>query len=184
MRSAETRVVALDGLRAVSMAAVLLYHGQVSWAGGGFLGISLFFTLSGYLITTLLLRSALDDGRLDMRGFWARRYRRILPAAYLTLAVIVGFGATVATEQQLADLPGAVIAAVAQVANWFFIVTDRSYVAIFAAPSPVQHFWSLAIEEQLYLLLPLILLVLVRCTRRPWCWPGPSPPAPSRRRCG
>lgn len=147
------------------MAVVLLYHGEVDRAGGGFLGISLFFTLSGYLITSLLLRSIDETGTIGLRIFWGRRYRRLLPAAHLALALVVLFGATVATEQQLADLPGAVTAAVAQVANWFFVLTDRSYVDLFSSPSPVQHFWSLAIEEQLYVLLPLCLLAVLRVSR-------------------
>ena len=155
----------LDGLRAVAVGFVLLYHGEIPWARGGFLGISLFFTLSGFLITSMLLRSHAASGRIDLRQFWARRFRRLLPAAYLTLAGVVVFGATVATRQQLADLPGAIASALAQVTNWFFIVTGRSYVALFSAPSPVQHFWSLAIEEQFYLIMPVALLLLLRRTR-------------------
>lgn len=161
----QRRIDALDGLRAVSMAVVLLYHGEVASVGGGFLGISLFFTLSGFLITSMLLATIEETGSIDLRTFWGRRYRRLLPAAHLALGLVVLFGATVATEQQLDDLPGAVTAAVAQVANWFFVVTDQSYVDLFAAPSPVQHFWSLAIEEQLYLLLPLGLLAVLKVSR-------------------
>ncbi len=152
----------LDGLRAIAVGVVLLYHGEIPWMRGGFLGISLFFTLSGFLITSMLLRTQRRSGRIDLRSFWARRYRRLLPAAYVTLAGVLVFGATVATRQQLSDLPGAVASALAQVTNWFFILSGRSYVALFTAPSPVQHFWSLAIEEQFYLVMPLVLLLLLR----------------------
>jgi peptidoglycan/LPS O-acetylase OafA/YrhL len=157
----------LDGLRAMTVTVVLAYHAELPWAKGAFLGISQFFTLSGFLITSILLRSHAQSGRIALGRFWTRRYRRLLPAAYLTLAGAVLFGATVATAPQVADLPGAVAASAAQVANWFFVVTDQSYVALFAAPSPVQHFWSLAVEEQFYLLMPLALVVLLRRARSP-----------------
>ena len=162
------QVRGLDGLRAASMAVVLLYHGEIPSFAGGFLGISTFFTLSGFLITSMLLRDHDASGRIDLRSFWARRFRRLLPAAYLTLAGILVFGATVATQQQLQNLPGAVVASVAEVANWFFIRAGQSYVALFSAPSPVQHFWSLAIEEQFYLLMPIGLMILLRRRRPLW----------------
>ncbi len=155
----------LDGLRACAVAAVLAYHTDMSWAKGGFLGISLFFTLSGFLITSILLRMHESTGTISLRTFWTRRYRRLLPAAYLTLAGVVVFGATVATRQQLKNLPGAVTSAVFQVANWFFMFADQSYVNLFTAPSPVQHFWSLAIEEQFYVVMPIVLILLLRRVR-------------------
>jgi peptidoglycan/LPS O-acetylase OafA/YrhL len=155
----------LDGLRGVAIAVVLMYHGEVLAAKGGFLGISLFFTLSGFLITSILLRTHARTQSIGLQAFWGRRYRRLLPAAYLTLAGVVLFGATVATRQQLSDLPGAMLAAVLQVTNWFFIFAGQSYVNLFAAPSPVQHFWSLAIEEQFYVVMPIVMIVLLRRVR-------------------
>src|SRR5262245_38376813 len=155
----------LDGIRAMAVAVVLAYHGQMPWVRGAFLGISQFFTLSGFLITSILLRTVRERGGIDLRRFWSRRYRRLMPAAYLTLAGVVVFGATVATEQQLDGLAGGVAAAAGQVANWYFVFTHQSYVALFSAPSPVQHFWSLAIEEQFYLLLPLMLVLIYRYLR-------------------
>jgi peptidoglycan/LPS O-acetylase OafA/YrhL len=155
----------LDGLRGCAVAIVLAYHSDMSWAKGGFLGISLFFTLSGFLITSILLRMHERTGSVRLRTFWGRRYRRLLPAAYLTLAGIVVFGATVATRQQLSDLPGAVTSAIFQVSNWFFMFAGQSYVNLFSAPSPVQHFWSLSIEEQFYVVMPIVLIVLLRRTR-------------------
>jgi peptidoglycan/LPS O-acetylase OafA/YrhL len=149
----------------MAVAVVLAYHGQMPWVRGAFLGISQFFTLSGFLITSILLRTVREHGKIDLRRFWARRYRRLMPAAYITLAGTVVFGATVATEQQLDNLAGGIAAAAGQVANWYFVFTDQSYVALFSAPSPVQHFWSLAIEEQFYLLLPLLLVLMHRYSR-------------------
>ena len=147
---------ALDGLRAVAVIGVLLFHAEFSWASGGFLGVSTFFTLSGYLITTLLLRERQRSGQTNLAGFWSRRFRRLMPAALLTLLVVDLYGAVLAGPSQLANLRGDVIAALAYVANWRFILDSNSYADLFAAPSPVLHFWSLAIEEQFYLLFPLI----------------------------
>jgi peptidoglycan/LPS O-acetylase OafA/YrhL len=158
-------VEALDGIRCVGIGAVLWYHAGMGGLEGAFLSISLFFTLSGYLITSMLLRANATRGGIDVRSFWSRRYRRLLPGAYLTLAGVVLFGATVATEQQLEHLPGSVVACFAQVANWFFVVSDQSYIAMFSAPSPVHHYWSLALEEQFYLLFPLAMVFLLRRTR-------------------
>ncbi len=98
----------LDGMRAVALLIVLGYHGELPWTQGGFLGVSQFFTLSGFLITGVLLRSHLSEGG-NLRPFWVRRARRLMPGAFLALAGIVVFGATVATRQQLQALPGDVL---------------------------------------------------------------------------
>ncbi len=156
----------LDGIRAVALLAVLGYHAELPSMQGGYLGLSLFFTLSGFLIAGLLLRSHLVPGG-SLRQFWVRRGRRLMPAAFLALVGIVVFGATVATRQQLQGLPGDVIGAATWTANWRFVIAGKSYVNLFAAPSPAQHFWSLAIEEQFYLVLPIAMLLLVRRTRSP-----------------
>ena len=159
-------VPALDGLRGLAVAAVLLFHGGFDWATGGFLGVSTFFTLSGFLITTLLLAEHDRSGQVGLRGFWSRRFRRLLPASLLCLAGVVAFGAFVATSAQLETLRVEVLAALAQVANWQLIASGTSYADIFTAPSPVQHFWSLAIEEQFYLLFPLAMAGLFALGRR------------------
>lgn len=148
---------ALDGLRGLAVAGVLLFHAGFSWAVGGYLGVSTFFTLSGFLITTLLLSEHGRTGTVSLRAFWIRRFRRLMPASLVTLAgIVVLFGPFVATADQLAELPGDVIAALLYVANWRFILADTSYADLFTAPSPVQHFWSLAIEEQYYVFFPLL----------------------------
>ena len=156
----------LDGMRALGMSIMLGYHGQLPWTRGAFLALSQFFTLSGFLITGVLLRNHLVPGG-NLRGFWERRIRRLMPAAFVVLIGIVIFGATVATRQQADALPAQIAAAATWTANWQFTISGASYINLFAAPSPVQHFWSLAIEEQFYLLLPIALLLVVRRTRSP-----------------
>ena len=159
----------LEGLRGVALAAVLFFHGGFSWAKGGFLGVSTFFTLSGFLITMLLIWEFSTEGRIRLRRFWGRRYRRLMPASLLCLTGVVVFGWLVATPGQLVTLRGDVLASLLYVANWRFIVTQQSYAQVFSAPSPVLHFWSLAIEEQFYLVFPLVVaavLALAHGSRR------------------
>lgn len=157
----------LDGLRAVAVLAVLVYHARFDWMPGGFLGVSTFFTLSGFLITSLMLQEWRASGSISLRGFFTRRFRRLLPASWLTLAAVVAMGAVgVWTTEQLRDLRGDVPWSLAELANWHFIAEDRSYGAQFAAPSPLEHFWSLAVEQQFYLLLPLVVLAALRWSRR------------------
>jgi peptidoglycan/LPS O-acetylase OafA/YrhL len=148
----------LDGLRGVFVVAVLFFHGGFGWASGGFMGVSAFFTLSGFLICWLLVDERATSGRIDLAHFWVRRARRLLPAAWLALAGVLLYGFTVASPAVQRDLQGDVIAALAYVANWRFIVSGSSYEALFAEPSPVTHLWSLAIEEQYYLVFPLLVV--------------------------
>jgi len=156
--SAVARVPALDGLRGLAVLAVLAFHGQLAVASGGFLGVSAFFTLSGFLITSLLVLEWERHGRINVLRFWARRARRLLPAALVALVGIAAYGAWVATGHEAQRIGGDGLSALAYVANWRFVVGDQSYAALFSSPSPVQHFWSLAIEEQFYLLFPLLLI--------------------------
>jgi peptidoglycan/LPS O-acetylase OafA/YrhL len=160
---------ALDGLRAFSVTAVILYHLSFSWAGGGYLGVDAFFVLSGFLITTLLLSEQAGTGRVSLGAFWGRRARRLLPALFLLLIVVVLYASTTMTALQLDALRGDAIASLFYVANWHFIATDQSYFALLTVPSPLQHLWSLAIEEQFYLLWPLVVvgvLAVSRASRR------------------
>ncbi len=152
---------AFDGLRGVAVAAVLAFHGGFSWARGGYLGVSTFFTLSGFLITSLIVAEHRSTGRVDLRRFWSRRVRRLLPASALTL-VAVSVWALVADAGWERNLRGDALASLFQVANWHFLFGDRAYSELFAAPSPLLHFWSLAIEEQFYWLFPLLAAVVMR----------------------
>ncbi len=160
----------LDGLRGLAVLVVVLFHAQVPVAGGGFLGVSLFFTLSGFLITSLLLVEFEASGAISLRHFYVRRARRLLPVAYLCLLLVALAGVWWSAGQR-ADLPGDLIASVANVANWRFALAPTNYADLFdTAPSPIAHFWSLAIEEQIYLILPVVAVVALRRGRRTLGW--------------
>ena len=145
----------LDGLRGVAVAAVLLFHADLEWAAGGHLGVSTFFTLSGFLITGLLLLERDVTGRISLGGFWARRARRLVPAMLLAFGLIAVVVALI-DEPLPSGLIGDAIGSATWSANWRFIVDERSYGDLFASPSPFQHFWSLAVEEQFYVAFPLL----------------------------
>ena len=156
----------LDGLRALAVAAVIAYHLNLPWAPGGLLGVGVFFTLSGYLITDLLLGSWNATGNLQLRDFWLRRARRLLPALFVMLAAVTIWVA-LADRSQLGALRGDVFAATGYVSNWWLALQHVSYFARFGPPSPLGHLWSLAVEEQFYLIWPwLVLLGLIWLGRR------------------
>jgi peptidoglycan/LPS O-acetylase OafA/YrhL len=157
----------LDGLRAVAVLAVLAYHGGIPWMQGGFLGVDLFFVISGYLITTLLFAEYQRDGRISLKDFWLRRARRLLPALG-ALGVGVAVFVVVALREEADRLGRELLAAAAYVMNWFLIWTDSSYFADLERPSLLRHLWSLAVEEQFYVVWPLIITVLCAIAyRRP-----------------
>jgi peptidoglycan/LPS O-acetylase OafA/YrhL len=149
----------LDGLRGLAVVAVLAFHdGRLH---GGFLGVSTFFTLSGFLITRLLLSEWRTADGISLRRFYTRRVRRLLPAALAGLVVAAAVTAALRDPQTSRAFPIDTLSAVANVANWRFLWSGRSYANLFAAPSPLQHYWSLSVEEQFYLLLaPMIVAVL------------------------
>lgn len=147
----------IDGLRAVSVLAVLAYHLDAPWSAGGYLGVEVFFVVSGFLITTLLLAEHRRDGRVDVVAFWRRRARRLLPAVVVLVVVVSAWGAVVLPEAELRLFRGDALASLLYVQNWHAVVADQPYFAVFGRPSPLQHLWSLAIEEQFYLLWPLLL---------------------------
>ncbi|MGI5174735.1 acyltransferase family protein [Dactylosporangium sp. CA-152071] len=157
---------ALDGLRAVAVAAVVAYHLDPRLLPGGFLGVDLFFVLSGYLITGLLLREA-RNGPVDVIAFWIRRGRRLLPALLLMVAAVAVAVRHWEPAGLWADRRGDLIAALCYYANWQDITAPLSYFTQTAAPSPLRHMWSLAVEEQWYLLWPLVLLPVHRRRPRP-----------------
>jgi peptidoglycan/LPS O-acetylase OafA/YrhL len=164
VRSGQRYMPGLDGLRALAVLAVIAYHEQLGWAPGGLLGVGVFFTLSGYLITDLLLGQWARSGGLNLGDFWLRRARRLLPALFVMLAVVTAW-VTVVSPSRLASLRGAVAAAATYSSNWFYIYTHNSYFARFAPPGPLDHLWSLAVEEQFYLVWPWLLLLGVYVVR-------------------
>jgi peptidoglycan/LPS O-acetylase OafA/YrhL len=155
---------ALDGLRGVAVLAVVLYHGGVTWASGGYLGVDAFFVLSGYLITTLLLAEWRDTGTIALVSFWARRARRLLPAVFVLLIGIAAYSAFVAQPDVLDQLRADGVSTLFYVMNWRLIASSQSYFDQFFA-SPLRHMWSLAIEEQYYLVWPLVTLAVLRWRR-------------------
>lgn len=158
----------LDGLRALAIFAVIAYHLNLTWAPGGLLGVSLFFVLSGYLITNILLTQWERSGSIDLKDFWLRRARRLLPTLFVMLAGVMSWVALCAPGR-LAALKQEVVAAAFYTSNWYLIFHHVSYFERFGPPSPLGHLWSLAIEEQFYLFWPLLLgLGLRYLPQRKW----------------
>ena len=150
---------ALDGLRGFAIAGVLLFHAD--HLTGGYLGVDLFFVLSGFLITSLLLAEWQTDGTISLAGFWLRRARRLLPALVGVLAGVAVYAAVWAEARELGRIRSDALATLGYVANWRAIFTGNGYWDVFAAPSPLEHTWSLAIEEQFYLVWPLAVLTIL-----------------------
>jgi len=155
---------ALDGLRAVAVAAVVAFH--LGRLGGGFLGVDVFFVLSGFLITRILLGERERTGRNDLRRFWVRRARRLLPALLVVVPVVMLGSWRWLAAWRLPGIRTDALAALAYVANWRFIWSGQSYFAVGVGPSPFRHTWSLAVEEQFYVLWPLLLVGSVALFRR------------------
>ena len=159
----------LDGLRALAVAAVFLYHARIDWLPGGFLGVDLFFVLSGYLITSLLLVEWEARNSIDLVRFWLRRARRLLPALVVVVLASLVL-ASIFARQDLGHTRSDVLGSLLYYANWHQIVANHSYFNLMGNPSLLQHTWSLAVEEQFYIVWPLLLvpgLVLVGRKRLP-----------------
>ena len=156
---------ALDGIRALAVLAVIAYHDNYSWARGGFLGVDTFFVLSGFLITTLLVLEFRRSETIGFPAFWARRARRLLPALLLVLCFVALYTHRVAVPWQRSSIRGDMLSSLLYVANWRFIFDQQGYFQMFAAASPLRHMWSLAIEEQYYLVWPLVVLGCMRLAR-------------------
>lgn len=151
----------LDGLRTVAVVAVILYHLQIPGAPGGLMGVGVFFVLSGYLITDLLWAEWDKHQAINLRQFWLRRARRLLPALGLVLVSVICW-TVVRHPRQVVGLRDDVLAAVLYMSNWWYIFHHVSYFARFGPPSPLSHLWSLAVEEQFYLFWPLVLVFGLR----------------------
>lgn len=156
-------VPGLDGLRALAVIAVIVYHANKQWLGGGFLGVEVFFVISGYLITLLIIAERERTGTVSFAQFWFRRARRLLPALFTMFIALITYVAFF-ERNYLGTLRGDVIAGMSYVANWFQIWTGSSYTSS-AEFAPLRHLWSLAVEEQFYIVWPVLMFVLLRRVR-------------------
>lgn len=152
----------LDGLRTLAVYFVLIYHCGVGVLGGGFIGVDVFFVLSGFLVSNVILSEIDQNGRLSLSNFYARRVRRLLPAAVLMVMVTSLLYLVIAGYLQRLEVVSDARAALLYYANWHFLIESNDYFAQAQAPSPFLHFWSLSIEEQFYLGFPLLILLLAR----------------------
>ena len=145
---------ALDGVRTIAVYLVVLYHAGLSFLPGGFVGVDVFFVLSGYLVTNVLLTEIESTGRVHLRRFYARRVRRLLPAAVVTIVIVCVLSVLVLPQLTREGLVDDARAALLYVANWHFLGDATDYFAESVDQSPFLHFWSLAIEEQFYVAFP------------------------------
>ena len=156
----------IEGLRAVAIVAVLACHAGIPFLAGGYVGVDVFFVISGFLITGLLLREIERTGGVSLRGFYARRIRRLLPLAALLLLVVAILALVLFSPVRAIETSGDIISSAFYTANWHFAAQSVDYFAQDAEPSPVQHLWSLAVEEQFYLVWPSLLLAVTWIFRR------------------
>jgi peptidoglycan/LPS O-acetylase OafA/YrhL len=159
-------ITALDGMRGIAVLLVMFFHFKLGPFRGGFVGVTVFFTLSGFLICSRTLSEVGRSGRFGVGDFFERRVRRLAPAAILCILVVVICTSIFGTREQHASVPGDALASLANVANWRFLFHGTSYADLFAAPSPLNHFWSLAIEEQFYLVFPLAVFLILKLSGR------------------
>jgi len=159
-----TRVLGLDGLRALAVALVLGFHFGLGWLGGGFVGVDVFYVLSGYLITGLLLAEFERRGRIGVGAFWLRRARRLLPALLLVLVAVTVLVRWFEPAGAYRGARSGALAALFYVSNWWQIGSAGDYFGATGAVSPLTHTWSLAVEEQFYLVWPLVVLAVLHCT--------------------
>ena len=150
----------LDGLRAIAVTAVLVYHANHEWLSGGFLGVEVFFVISGYLITLLLLSEKERTGRVRLGQFWMRRARRLLPALFVMMGALAIY-MSLFNQRPMGQARGDLLGGTFYVSNWYQIWVGQGYTAA-TSFAPLRHLWSLAVEEQFYLLWPLVMVVLLR----------------------
>ena len=155
----------LDGLRAISVLAVIAYHLNLKWAQGGLLGVGIFFVISGYLITDQIINEWKGKQRFNLLNFWIRRFRRLLPAM-LWMLFCVGTWLLIFDLDRLLSLKGHFVSALFYVNNWWLIFNKVSYFESFGPPSPIGHLWSLSIEEQFYFIWPLFLVIGLTIVKR------------------
>src|SRR5262245_42492996 len=150
----------LDGLRALAVLAVLVYHADVGWLPGGFLGVEIFFVVSGYLITSLLVSEYRADHAVNLTRFWQRRARRLLPALFVLILAVLVYAVTFLPDE-VAGLRADAVSAFTYSTNWYLILAHKSYFEMVGRPSLLRHLWSLAVEEQFYLVWPPLVAFLL-----------------------
>src|SRR3954454_20847597 len=154
----------IEGLRALAIGTVLLCHAGVPFLAGGYVGVDVFFVISGFLITRLLLGELERTGRISLRGFYGRRAKRLLPLTAVLLAAVGGLSLLILSPLRAVEVSGDIISSALYTANWHFAAQSVDYFAQDVEPSPVLHLWSLAIEEQFYVVWPSLLLAVT------WLW--------------
>ncbi len=156
---------ALDGIRACAVVAVMMFHGGIPHMEGGFMGVDAFFVLSGFLITSLLIGEWRQSLTIKLGAFWARRARRLLPALLLMLLFVAFFASVIVPKGTYGALRLDALSTLLYVSNWHFILVNSNYFNETAQSSPLLHTWSLAVEEQFYVVWPLVVLGILRLTR-------------------
>ncbi|WP_192946875.1 MULTISPECIES: acyltransferase family protein [Staphylococcus] len=154
----------LDGLRAIAVIGIIIYHLNKQWLTGGFLGVDTFFVISGYLITSLLLKEYEETGIINLKNFWVRRFKRLIPAV-LTLVFVVVVATLVLKPEEIVNIKKDAIAAIFYFSNWWYIASDVNYFEQFAF-MPLKHLWSLAIEEQFYIVFPILFIFLLLALKK------------------
>ena len=177
----------IEGLRAVAIIAVLVCHAGIPFLAGGYVGVDVFFVISGFLITGLLLREVEKTRAISLAGFYARRAKRLLPLSAILLVTVAILAIVIFSPVRAVETSGDIISSALYVANWHFAAQSVDYFAQEAEPSPVLHLWSLAIEEQFYVVWPTLILAVTWFQRRRgasvrpalWATLGSSSSAPS-----
>ena len=164
------RSAALDGLRGLALLGMMAWHAQIGWVKGGFARMTIFFVLAGFLAARSYLGIRDRRGSRPFRTFWTRRARRLLPITALGIAFAVAVTIAIGSNRAQQSLGGDALSVIGNVSNWRFMVDDRSYGAMFENPSAFQHFWSLSIEEQWFVLIPLVLAVAAWIGTRREAW--------------
>jgi peptidoglycan/LPS O-acetylase OafA/YrhL len=159
------RIVALDGLRAFALLIIMGYHFGLGWLGGGFFSLDIFYVLSGYLITGLLIGEYGKKGSIKLSAFWLRRARRLLPALAIVLIVVTLLVRYDAAPDLYPDFRMSALSSFFYFSNWWQIASSTNYFVATAPASPLTHTWSLAVEEQFYLLWPLVVLAVMHVSR-------------------
>lgn len=164
-KTTKNYITSLDGLRALAVILVLGYHFRIPFFNGGFIGVDIFFVLSGYLITSILLREWQRRESIDLKLFWKKRLKRLYPALLFLLVIITGF-ALILIPKHFQSILKADAAGLTLLSNWWYIFQEVPYADFFAEPTPLKHLWSLAVEGQFYLFYPFIFLIFYRIFKR------------------